>query len=124
MGEDTCRLTAGFATVPRCHDARRTMDFKSRSVNIGTNAKLIAALLCPRPLVTSFCARQDATSQKAPPQQPPQAFLFVQPEPINFGDHDGWVQIFDAKTLSAWDGPSDIWHVEDGALVGESSPDH
>ena len=49
---------------------------------------------------------------------------FTQPEPIDFNDHDGWTQIFDGKTLKGWDGPPDIWHVEDGAIVGESSPEH
>lgn len=49
---------------------------------------------------------------------------FIQPEPINFDDHDGWMQIFDGKTLNGWDGPSDVWHVEDGAIVGESSAEH
>jgi len=29
----------------------------------------------------------------------------VQPEPIDFDDHDGWTQIFDGKTLNGWDGP-------------------
>ena len=46
---------------------------------------------------------------------------FVQPEPIDFNDHDGWTQIFDGKTLNGWDGPPEVWHVEDGAIVGESS---
>ena len=49
---------------------------------------------------------------------------FTQPEPIDFNDHDGWTQIFDGKTLNGWDGSSEIWHVEDGALVAESSPEH
>jgi len=49
---------------------------------------------------------------------------FTQPEPIDFNDHDGWVQIFDGKTLKGWDGSPDVWHVEDGAIVGESSPQH
>lgn len=52
------------------------------------------------------------------------AFHFVQPEPINFDDHDGWTQIFDGQTLKNWDGDTDVWHVEDGAIVGESSPEH
>jgi hypothetical protein len=51
-------------------------------------------------------------------------FHFVQPEPINFDDHQGWEQIFDGKTLKGWDGDTDVWHVEDGAIVGESSPEH
>ncbi|MDE1177476.1 MAG: DUF1080 domain-containing protein [Edaphobacter sp.] len=49
---------------------------------------------------------------------------FVQPEPIDFDDHTGWTQIFDGKTLNGWDGPSEVWHVEDGALVGVSSDAH
>jgi hypothetical protein len=49
---------------------------------------------------------------------------FTQPDPINFDDHDGWVQIFDGKTLKGWDGAPDVWQVEDGAIIGESSPQH
>ena len=49
---------------------------------------------------------------------------FTQPDPIDFNDHAGWTQIFDGKTLNGWDGPSEVWHVEDGNLVGESSPEH
>lgn len=50
--------------------------------------------------------------------------FFTQPEPIDFNDHQGWTQIFDGKTLKDWDGSSEVWHVEDGAIVGESSPQH
>jgi hypothetical protein len=57
--------------------------------------------------------------QAATPPRPPSRF--VHPEPIAFDDHQGWTQIFDGKTMTDWDGPSEVWHVEDGALVGESS---
>jgi hypothetical protein len=100
------------------------MDFKSRSMNIGTNGRLSVWLLFSVALFSSLCGAQETAPQKTPPRHPPQALHFVQPEPINFDDHDGWVQIFDGKTLSGWDGRSDIWHVEDGAIVGESSPEH
>lgn len=99
------------------------MDFKSRRVNRENNGKLFVSLLFSLVLFSLFCAAQDTAPPKAPPRHP-QAFHFVQPEPINFDDHDGWVQIFDGKTLNGWDGRSDIWHVEDGALVAESSPEH
>lgn len=99
------------------------MDFKSRIVNRGTGRALFVSLLFSLASFSSLCAAQDATQPKTPPRHP-QAFHFVQPEPINFNDHDGWVQIFDGKTLNGWDGRSDIWHVEDGALVAESSPEH
>jgi hypothetical protein len=49
---------------------------------------------------------------------------FVQPEPIVFNDHQGWTEIFDGKTLKGWDGPSDVWKFEDGAIVGTSSDAH
>lgn len=49
---------------------------------------------------------------------------FSQPDPIDFEDHQGWTQIFDGKDLNGWDGSPDVWHYEDGAIVGESSPEH
>src|ERR1700722_12666946 len=57
-------------------------------------------------------------------QQAPAQGRFTQPDPIDFNDHDGWTQIFDGKTLNGWDGPPDVWHVEDGSIVGVSSPEH
>lgn len=56
-----------------------------------------------------------------PAKPPVGGSRFVQPEPIDFNDHTGWTQIFDGKTLNGWDGPSEVWHVEDGAIVGVSS---
>jgi hypothetical protein len=62
-------------------------------------------------------------AQKAPPPRTPGS-AFSQPEPINFEDHQGWTQIFDGKSLKDWDGPAEVWHVEDGAIVGESGTEH
>lgn len=62
-----------------------------------------------------------AAQQKTAPAA---ASRFIQPEPIDFNDHEGWTQIFDGKTLNGWDGPSEVWHVEDGAIVGVSSDAH
>jgi hypothetical protein len=90
---------------------------KNREVSFATvvvSAAIIAAI-CPATLAAQ--AAKPATHR-------PQAFHFVQPEPINFDDHEGWTQIFDGKTLKNWDGDTDVWHVEDGAIVGESSPEH
>lgn len=67
-----------------------------------------------------------ASAQQAAPRPAahrPAPFHFVQPEPINFDDHEGWTPLFDGKTLNNWDGDTDVWHVEDGAIVGESSPE-
>jgi hypothetical protein len=43
------------------------------------------------------------------------------PEPIDAKDHTGWTQIFDGRTLEGWDGNPDVWKVEDGAIVAEST---
>lgn len=48
---------------------------------------------------------------------------FSQPDPIDFDDHAGWQSMFDGATLKGWDGSPDVWRVEGGAIVGESSPE-
>lgn len=37
-------------------------------------------------------------------------------------DKDGFVQIFDGKTLNNWKGDPTYWSVEDGSLVGQVTP--
>ena len=76
------------------------------------------------PIVALICLLLVYSS---PAYQPPAHHTsggFTQPEPIDFNDHDGWSQIFDGKTMQGWDGSPEIWHVEDGSLVAESSPEH
>ena len=65
-----------------------------------------------------------STAGQQPPARAAAAGGFTQPDPIDFNDHQGWTQIFDGKTMQGWDGSPDVWHVEDGSLVGESSPEH
>jgi hypothetical protein len=86
----------------------------------GSVKPTVVALIClllMYPLPGYQVAAQQAPAHRAFPG-------FSQPEPIDFNDHDGFTQIFDGKTLNGWDGSSEIWHVEDGALVAESSPEH
>jgi hypothetical protein len=45
---------------------------------------------------------------------------YVEPDPIDFNDHVGWIQIFDGASLKGWDGPTDLWRVENGNIVVES----
>ena len=47
---------------------------------------------------------------------------FTQPSPMDFNDHDGYVSLFDGVSLEGWDGNPKFWRVEDGAIVGESTP--
>jgi hypothetical protein len=91
------------------------MAFGSRSSWISAGASAALA-------ISIFSSLVDA-QQQAPKARRPAPFHFVQPEPINFDDHVGWTQIFDGKSLKDWDGDTDVWHVENGALVGESSPE-
>ena len=80
----------------------------------------IPSLFQPPPI--SAQQASGSGQQSAPPDFA--AFLSkFQPGPVDFDDHKGWVQLFDGKTLDGWDGNPEIWHVEDGAIIGESSPE-
>jgi hypothetical protein len=46
---------------------------------------------------------------------------FYEPEPLDFSDQTGYVQIFDGVTLKDWDGDPAIWRVENRSIVGEST---
>ena len=41
-------------------------------------------------------------------------FGFHEPEPIDFDDHAGYVQMFDGVSLNGWDGDPGTWRVEGG----------
>jgi len=46
------------------------------------------------------------------------------PQPLPFEDHTGYESIFDGKTLKGWDGDPKFWRAEDGAIVGETTPEN
>ena len=50
--------------------------------------------------------------------------VFPEPAPLNFVDHTGFVSLFDGKSLGGWDGRPGVWRIENGVIVGESTPDH
>jgi hypothetical protein len=50
--------------------------------------------------------------------------VFPEPAPLNFADHTGFASLFDGRTLDGWDGEPGVWSVEDGAIVGVSTPEH
>jgi hypothetical protein len=49
---------------------------------------------------------------------------FSEPKPIDFNDHEGYVSLFDGTTLKGWDGNPKIWRVENGNIIGESTPEN
>lgn len=44
-------------------------------------------------------------------------------QPRSADDSEGFVPIFNGKTLEGWDGNSTFWRVEEGKIVGESTPE-
>ncbi|MDX6458810.1 MAG: hypothetical protein QOE55_2507 [Acidobacteriaceae bacterium] len=76
------------------------------------------------PIIAAICLLLIYNSHAYQAQKHQATGGFTQPEPINFNDHEGWAQIFDGKTLHNWDGSPEVWHVEDGSLVAQSSPEH
>jgi len=45
------------------------------------------------------------------------------PQPLPFDEHPGFVSIFDGSTLKGWDGDPKFWRVENGEIVGETTPE-
>jgi hypothetical protein len=63
------------------------------------------------------------TQQPAVPAAPAGGRMtFTEPAPLDFNDHTGYLSLFDGVSLKGWDGNSKFWRVEDGAIVGESTP--
>ncbi len=60
--------------------------------------------------------------------QPPTAqgggMRFTDPSQLDFNDHDGYVPLFDGVSLDGWDGNPKFWRVQNGAIVGESTPEN
>ena len=94
-------------------------------------AVLQTAIGCVIGLVVSVTIRTSAVAPSQVPAnapgQPPagrgRGLAFTEPSPLDFADHEGYVAIFDDKTLVGWDGNPKFWRVENGAIVGESTPE-
>ena len=73
---------------------------------------------------TSTVVLLAAVVAPASSQQPAQPFRAVQSYPVAAaGDEAGFIPIFDGKTLNGWQGDPKYWRVENGALVGEVTPE-
>jgi hypothetical protein len=79
-----------------------------------THALAIAA--CVIVLASSELADVSAQAPAGQAQAP----RYVDAVPPDPDDRTGWTSMFDGRTLSGWDGPRDLWRVEDGAIVVRS----
>jgi Domain of Unknown Function (DUF1080) len=70
---------------------------------------------------TPTSGQANSTADARPDKRIKRNYGFYEPEPLNFNDHNGYVEIFDGKSLKDWDGDPDIWRIENGAIVGEST---
>ena len=77
-------------------------------------AAVAAVLLAQQPAQES--------PQKGGPRKGGKGGGFRMTPPVPDGA-EGFESIFDGKTLDGWDGDPKFWRVEEGAIVGESSPD-
>ncbi len=73
------------------------------------------------PLVASHALGSTSVAQGTPPPAGRPVPGFREPDPLDFNEHTGFTQIFDGTTLKDWDGDPNIWRVENGAIVGEST---
>ena len=62
-------------------------------------------------------AQQQTTST---PQVRPATGVYPETQP---DDNTGFVSIFDGKTLTGWDGDTQFWRVENGEIIGETTPE-
>jgi Domain of Unknown Function (DUF1080) len=80
-----------------------------------------------RPFLASIIAGLSNLSIAAQAAQPASGQLYVpkqsdRPETAT-GDEPGFTPMFDGKTLSGWEGNLKYWRIEDGAMVGEITPE-
>lgn len=80
---------------------------------------ILHTLLLLFPISTALA--QQPTSTTPPPRKVSQ---FTQPDPIDFNDHEGYVSLFNGENLKDWDGNPKFWRVENGLIVGESTPEN
>lgn len=89
----------------------------------GGRARIAAVCLFAPLLVVPEANPAHAQQVNAPQAGSGGGTRFREPEPLDFEDHSGYVRIFDGVTLKDWEGNPAIWHVVDGAIIGESTPE-
>jgi 3-keto-disaccharide hydrolase len=92
-------------------------------IGLGLGLAIQAGAGAQQPGTPSVPAVQAPPIQTAaPPPGRGRGMSFTEPSPMDFNDHEGYVPLFDGVSLKGWDGNPKFWRVEDGAIVGESTP--
>jgi hypothetical protein len=89
----------------------RQFDIRSIIVNRARLLTVAAALAVALPIPA-------AGQQPPPPGKAGGVFPATQPD-----DAEGFVSIFDGKTLNGWEGDTTVWRVENGEIIGETTPE-
>ena len=115
---DTSRyFAAGNGRIPGESDRRPL----PRALSCRTMKKEFCLALAAILQIGVLAAQQPANQPAAQPGRG-RGGGFTEPRPLDFNDHEGYVSLFDGVSLKGWDGNPRFWRVEDGALVGESTP--
>lgn len=80
-----------------------TINIQQKSILVGLSVMLVAAA----------CNNSDQRQEESSATEKPA---------VENDDEDGFVRIFDGKTLQGWEGDTTYWSVEDGSLVGQITP--
>jgi 3-keto-disaccharide hydrolase len=102
------------------------MSVRNRTVRLSRKvARVLAASAVAFLAVAAIRAQAPAQPPAggAPPAQGRGQQSGPRVQPLPFEDHTGFQQIFDGQSLKGWDGDPKFWRVENGAIVGESTPE-
>src|SRR5262249_18398769 len=115
------RAPVGEEPAVGAHSRPTALGAASRAAGLRMKTRafaLVAALAAALPL---------AAQQPPPPSGAPQGRGRGSgprgADPLVLDDHAGFDAIFDGTSLKGWDGDPTFWRAENGAIVGESTPD-
>jgi hypothetical protein len=90
----------------------------SRQLMAVASAVLAVSLTMPILLALRSAEPKGGAQQPPPPGKSGGVFPATEPD-----DSAGFVPIFDGKSLTGWDGDTNFWRVENGEIVGETTPE-
>ena len=82
-----------------------------------TALRLAATILT----ATLGLARVDGAPQAAPPQGRGGGGVFAPITDIPYSDYTAYTSLWDGKTLNGWDGETDVWSIDNGAIHADTT---